>query len=110
VDIGNEDFEVWDDCFSFPNLLVRVSRAYRIRVRYQDFKSQWHEVELEGDRAELLQHEIDHLDGVLAVDRPQGLDPFCLREEWHRLHGPSRRYGPPEPRNEVYASPISESL
>ena len=33
VDIGYEDFEVWDDCFSFPNLLVRVSRAYRIRVR-----------------------------------------------------------------------------
>ena len=35
VDIGNEDFEVWDDCFSFPNLLVRVSRAYRVRVRYR---------------------------------------------------------------------------
>src|SRR5215213_6044184 len=68
IDIGNEDFEVWDDCFSFPSLLVRVSRAYRVRVRYQDFKSQWHEVELEGDRAELLQHEIEHLDGVLAVD------------------------------------------
>ena len=110
VDIGNEDFEVWDDCFSFPNLLVRTSRAYRVRVRYQDFKGQWHEVELEGDRAELLQHEIDHLDGVLAVDRPHGLDPFCLREEWHRLYGPNRRYGPPEPRNEVYVSPISEAL
>ena len=88
VDIGNEDFEVWDDCFSFPNLLVRVSRSYRVRVRYQDIKGEWHEVDLEGDRAELIQHEIDHLDGVLAVDRPQGLDPFCLREEWHRLHGP----------------------
>ena len=110
VDIGNEDFEVWDDCFSFPNLLVRVSRAYRIRVKYQDFKGAWQEVDLEGDRAELLQHEIDHLDGVLAVDRPQGLDPFCLREEWHRLYGPTRRYGHPEPRDESYASPISESL
>ena len=110
VDIGNEDFEVWDDCFSFPNLLVRVSRAYRIRVKYQDFKGAWQEVDLEGDRAELLQHEIDHLDGVLAVDRPHGLDPFCLREEWHRLYGPSRRYGQPEARNESYASPISESL
>ena len=100
IDIGNEDFEVWDDCFSFPNLLVRVSRAYRIRVRYQDLKGEWTEVEVEGDRAELLQHEIDHLDGVLAVDRPHGLDPFCLREEWHRLHGPLGRYGPPEPRTE----------
>ena len=50
VDIGNEDFEVWDDCFSFPNLLIRVSRAYRIRVKYQDFKGTWQEVDLEGDR------------------------------------------------------------
>ena len=76
IDIGNEDFEVWDDCFSFPNLLVRVSRAYRIRVRYQDLKGEWNEIEVEGDRAELLQHEIDHLDGVLAVDRPAGPRPF----------------------------------
>ena len=110
VDIGNEDFEVWDDCFSFPNLLVRVSRAYRIRVRYQDLKGAWSEVELEGDRAELVQHELDHLDGVLAVDRPSGLDPYCLREEWHRQHGPNGRYGTPESRSESYASPISESM
>jgi hypothetical protein len=64
---------------------------------------------LEGDRAELLQHEIDHLDGVLAVDRPHGLDPFCLREEWHRIHGPDR-YGPPEARNENYATQLSGEL
>ena len=106
MDIGNEDFEVWDDCFSFPNLLVRVSRAYRIRVKYQDLKGEWNEIEVEGDRAELLQHEIDHLDGVLAVDRPTGLDPFCLREEWHRLHGPNGRYSPPEPRSATYAGQL----
>ena len=109
VDIGTEDFAVWDDCFSFPNLLVRVSRAYRIRVRYQDVKGEFQEVELEGDRAELLQHEIDHLDGVLAVDRPYGLDPFCLREEWNRIHAPSGRCGPPEPRDESYASQMYDS-
>jgi peptide deformylase len=103
LDIGTDDFEVWDDCFSFPSLLVRVSRAYRIRVRYQDLKGEWQETEVEGDRAELLQHEIDHLDGVLAVDRPQGLDPFCLREEWQRQHGPTGRYGPPEARTAAYA-------
>ncbi len=51
IDIGNEDFEVWDDCFSFPDLLVRVSRAYRIRVRYQDLKGEWTEIEVEGDQS-----------------------------------------------------------
>ena len=98
VDIGTEDFTVWDDCFSFPNLLVRVLRAYRIKVRYEDLKGATHEVELEGDRAELLQHEIDHLDGVLAVDRAHGLQPFCLREEWNRLYTSADRYGEPQPR------------
>ncbi|HEU4828112.1 MAG TPA: peptide deformylase [Gemmatimonadales bacterium] len=110
VDIGNEDFSVWDDCFSFPNLLVRVSRSYRIRVRYQDLKGEWHEDDLEGDRAELVQHELDHLDGVLAVDRPHGLDPFCLREEWHRLHGERGRYGPPEFRTAAYSTPLTGLL
>jgi peptide deformylase len=110
VDIGHEDFAVWDDCFSFPNLLVRVSRAHRVRVRFQDLKGHWQEVELEGDRAELLQHEIDHLDGVLAVDRPHGLDPFCLREEWNRLHADKGRYGPPEYRTATYATPLTGLL
>ncbi|MEP6571726.1 MAG: peptide deformylase [Gemmatimonadota bacterium] len=107
LDVGNEDFSVWDDCFSFPNLLVRVSRAHRIRVKYQDVKGEWEIVDLEGDRAELLQHELDHLDGVLAVDRPHGLDPFCLREEWNRIHAIGGRYGRPEQRTANYATPLT---
>ncbi len=104
IDIGTEDFPVWDDCFSFPNLLVRVSRAHRIRVRYQDARGEWNEAELEGSQAELIQHELDHLDGVLAVDRPYGLDPFCLREEWNRHYAHLGRLGDPEPRSESYGS------
>jgi peptide deformylase len=110
LDVGTEDFTVWDDCFSFPNLLVRVSRSYRIRVRYQTIKGDWEEVDLEGDRAELLQHELDHLDGVLAVDRPHGLDPFCLREEWNRVYSHQGRYGPPEFRTALYATPLTGLL
>lgn len=105
IDIGNEDFSVWDDCFSFPNLYVKVLRAWKIRVRYQDLRGQWHEDDLEGSRAELLQHEIDHLDGVLAVDRPHGLDPFCLRDEWIRLYTARDRYGEPEVRVAPEAEP-----
>ncbi len=48
--------------------------------------------------AELLQHEIDHLDGILAVDRAIGLDPFAFRSEWEKNHDPAERYGPPKPR------------
>ncbi len=98
TDVGSEDFLVWDDCFSFPNLLVRVTRAYRATLTYQDLEGESHTMELEGPMAELLQHEIDHLDGILAVDRASGLDPFAFRSEWEKLHDSAERYGPPKPR------------
>lgn len=98
VDVGDEDFLVWDDCLSSPDLMVRVQRAFRVRVKYQDLKAQSHLLEAEGAVAALLQHEIDHLDGVLPVDRACGLDPFCLREEWSRHWGRQGRYGEPLPR------------
>jgi peptide deformylase len=98
TDVGSEDFEVWDDCFSFPELLVRVNRAYRITVQYVDTKGKPHTMECEGPLAELLQHEIDHLDGILALDRAVGLDPFALRSEWGKHHAASERYAQPHPR------------
>ena len=98
LDVGTEDFLVWDDCFSFPDLMVRVQRAHRIKVRYQDLRGKPQTVEVQHDLAELLQHEIDHLDGVLAVDRATGLDPFCLREEWNKQYAKTGRYGEPQPR------------
>jgi peptide deformylase len=98
--VGNEDFPVWDDCFSFPNLMVRVQRAYRVTIRYQDLRAQLQTADLEGGMAELIQHEIDHLQGVLAVDRPTGLDPFCLREEWDKYDAFVGRYGTPTLRGE----------
>lgn len=101
VDIGTEDFMVWDDCFSVPDLLVRVQRAHRVSVTYSDLSGRAHTIDAEGDLAELLQHEIDHLDGVLMVDRPAGLDPFCLRDEWMRHYAPGGRLGTPFPRESV---------
>ncbi|MGH7699187.1 MAG: peptide deformylase [Gemmatimonadales bacterium] len=98
TDVGPDDFSVWDDCFSFPNLLVRVNRAHTISLSYRDLKGKPHDVNFKGPMAELLQHEIDHLDGILAVDRPAGLDPFAYRNEWVKQHDPAERHGPPHPR------------
>jgi peptide deformylase len=97
-DVGRDDFLVWDDCFSFPNLLVRVTRAYQITVSFTDLKGKQRTLPLEGAMAELLQHEVDHLDGILALDRPSGLDPLAFRSEWEKRHEPAERYGPPQPR------------
>lgn len=76
--------ELWDDCFSFPDLMVRVSRAAQIRVDYQDDRGLRHTIDAEGDLSELLQHEIDHLDGILAVQRAISPQAFATRTEWER--------------------------
>ena len=76
--------EIWDDCFSFPDLMVRVSRAAQIRVDYEDDRGLKQTIEAEGDLSELLQHEIDHLDGILAVQRAISPQAFATRAEWER--------------------------
>lgn len=65
----NETMELWDDCMSFPNLLVKVKRHKRCRIEYLDMNWEKQVMNLEGDLSELLQHEYDHLDGILAVNR-----------------------------------------
>jgi peptide deformylase len=64
-----ETFTLWDDCMCFPDLLVKVRRHLSISVAFVNEQGQpqlWEQV---GQAAsELLQHELDHLDGVLATD------------------------------------------
>lgn len=67
--IGDEEMEVMDDCMSFPNLLVKVRRHKKIQILYRDMEWNEQEMLLEGDLSELLQHEYDHLDGILATMR-----------------------------------------
>jgi peptide deformylase len=81
---SDQKMELWDDCFSFPDLLVRVERATRVKVAYRDEQGLRQTVEAEGDLAELLQHEIDHLDGILAVERAISPTAFATRQEWQR--------------------------
>ena len=67
--MSEEKFELWDDCMSFPNLLVKVERHKKVNIKYldQNWNSQvW---ELENDLSELLQHECDQLDGILCTMR-----------------------------------------
>ena len=82
-----ETVDVWDDCMSFPEILVKVRRHRSITVSYMDLE--WKEIllEAEDDLAELLQHEIDHLDGVLAVMRAADEHSFITRSERWRVKG-----------------------
>ena len=60
---------LWDDCFSFPDLSVKLKRHLSVDVRYRDAEGKEHTLKARGALAELLQHEIDHVNGVLAIDR-----------------------------------------
>jgi peptide deformylase len=76
-----EQFELWDDCFSLPNLLVRVRRHVEIDVRFLDQRGAERSLTATNDLSELLQHEIDHLDGILATDRAIDSRSLALRSE-----------------------------
>jgi len=72
---SDELFEVWDDCLSIPDRIVRVRRHKSISFRYRD--EHWREKiceRISTDLSELLQHEIDHLDGILMLARAWGAD------------------------------------
>lgn len=74
----HETYELMDDCMSFPGLMVRVRRHKRAFIRYLDENREPREMALEGDLSELLQHEYDHLDGILATMRAVDNRAFVL--------------------------------
>ncbi len=88
---SEEEFEVWDDCLSIPDRVVRVKRRRSISVRYEDEARRGrHWVRLPSDLAELVQHEVDHLDGILMTQRAWGPDAVRPIAEHARLVGAAR--------------------
>ncbi|MHC1704867.1 MAG: peptide deformylase [Tenuifilaceae bacterium] len=67
--MSNELFEVWDDCMSLPNLFVKVKRHKECTIKFMDENWQEKEMKLKDDLSELIQHEYDHLDGILCTMR-----------------------------------------
>lgn len=66
---SEELFELWDDCMSFPNLLVKVKRHQSLTLEYLDENWKKQTWTVEGALSELIQHEYDHLDGILCTMR-----------------------------------------
>lgn len=83
-------FRLWDDCFSFPDILVNVRRNSSIEVEFRDEQGAKKTLKASGGLSELLQHEIDHLNGVLAIDRAIDSTHIVLRSEYEKL---SRKSG-----------------
>jgi peptide deformylase len=85
---SKEKIVVWDACLSFLSIFMQVERHREVVVRYQDLGGEWREIRAGEERnlSELLQHEIDHLDGILAVDRISDIRTMCTREEFEKRH------------------------
>lgn len=82
---SRKKFRLWDDCFSFPDLLAKVERYYSVVVSYVDEAGKRKKLKANGALSELLQHEIDHLNGILAIDRAIDSKHIILRSE-HEKH------------------------
>jgi len=85
---SEQEIVVWDACLSFLFIFMQVERYREIKVRYQTLDGETVEVEAgeEKDLSELLQHEIDHLDGILAIDRVRDVKTIVTREEFEKRY------------------------
>lgn len=85
---SDEKITVWDGCLSFLSIFMQVERNRDITVRYQDIGGERREVKAgeERDLSELLQHEIDHLDGILCIDRVRDVKAICTKEEFEKRY------------------------
>jgi peptide deformylase len=79
---ADEEEQFSEGCLSLPGVWVEVARPARVRVRASDENGRPLTVSAEGREASIVQHEIDHLDGVLVLDR---LDPDARRAAVRRL-------------------------
>ena len=88
IERSKEKIVVWDACLSFLSIFMQVERHREITVRYQDLRGEWQEVQagVERNLSELLQHEVDHLNGILAVDRITDIRTMCTREEFEKRY------------------------
>jgi len=94
---SDERIVVWDACLSFLSIFMQVERHREIRVRYQNLNGEALELAVGDERnlSELLQHEIDHLDGILAIDRVIDLKTIVTREEFEKRYRERSPYAVP---------------
>jgi len=79
--LGDEKLETWENCLSFPDLFVKVKRHKACVLTYRDLNWREIQVSLTGGMSILVQHECDHLNGVLSVSRAVDGRSFCLASE-----------------------------
>jgi len=85
IRISKQVTTLWDDCFSFPDLVIKVKRHAKVSVSYSDELGKRQVLFAVGKFSELLQHEIDHLNGILAVDKAIDSKHIIYRSELEKI-------------------------
>ena len=84
--IGDDTAEINEGCLSVPDLRGTLDRHVTVRVRYLDGGGEQHEEVHRGLTAGTFQHEVDHLDGILFLDRVRDPSTFSTWEQFDRHH------------------------
>jgi peptide deformylase len=82
--VGTDVVEDWEGCLSIPDVRGRVPRAREIRVRAYDRHGDRLELHAHDFSARVIQHETDHLDGVLFFDRMRSFETLTFLDEYSR--------------------------
>lgn len=76
----------WEGCLSLPDLRAPVPRHESIVVEYTDPDGDQRRIEADGFEARVIQHELDHLDGTLFIDRVRDTESISFLREYRRYH------------------------
>jgi peptide deformylase len=82
--VGSDIVEDWEGCLSIPDIRGRVPRAREIRVRALDRLGERLELDAQDFPARVIQHETDHLDGILFFDRMRSFESMTFLDEYSR--------------------------
>jgi len=74
-----------EGCLSIPQVALNVTRPEKIVFKYQDTEEKWHEEEFEGLLARAIQHEIDHLNGLLIIDLVSEMQRASVSQEMKKI-------------------------
>jgi peptide deformylase len=85
IERDGDEISSEEGCLSIPNIHESVARKNKIRIQYADENFQLHDEVYEGMKARVIQHEYDHLEGVMFVDRISGIRKQMIRSKLNRM-------------------------
>lgn len=85
VELFEKKVPMWEGCISGAEMYAQVPRHTKLRLKWQDEKAQTHEQTFDGFLAQVIQHEVDHLSGVLFVDKVVDTKSYMTFAEYKKM-------------------------